>query len=95
MEHSTPRRASTTIIAETLRAMAQPRRLVPVLLLAAALIVAQTLASHAPRAGWVGLAVVAATLLLAPTGWRLALELPGAPRCARRGSRRSSRSAPR
>lgn len=65
------------IISETLRAMAEPRRLLPTLVLAAALLIAQTWASHDARAGWVGLVVIVATLVVAPTGWRLALELPG------------------
>src|SRR5439155_1456583 len=56
-----------------------PRRLLPVLFLGTTLVVAQATASWNLRAGFVGIVIIGATVLVAPCAWRWALELPTHP----------------
>jgi hypothetical protein len=63
---------------ETLRALSGPERLVPVLLIAAALIAAQVHLSQEPRAWTLALAMALATWAVAPFPWRLLFSGAGA-----------------
>lgn len=61
-----------TLLADTLRALLAPRRLIPILLVSAPLVVAQHRYSRDPGAVLVGLAMCLAFALIAPSLWRLA-----------------------
>jgi two-component system, LytTR family, sensor histidine kinase AlgZ len=64
----------------TLRALAVPRRLVPILIVVIPLVVLQARLSSDRRAGWIGLLLCLAFLLVAPPSYRLlfprGVELP-------------------
>ncbi len=60
-----------TLVADTLRALLAPRRLVPILLVSAPLVVAQHRYSRDPGAVLVGLAMCLVFALVAPSLWRV------------------------
>lgn len=67
-----------TLLADTLQALLAPRRLIPIALVSAPLVVAQHRYSHDPAAPIVGLAMCLAFALVAPSLWRAASQR-GAP----------------
>jgi two-component system sensor histidine kinase AlgZ len=62
--------ANVAVVESTLRALAAPRRLVPVVLVAGVLVLVQAGYSRDLRAALVPLAMTAGFLLVAPAGWR-------------------------
>ncbi len=60
-----------SIVRSTLRALAAPRRLVPILLLSAPLVAAQANLSRDPLAAPLGVAMCVAFVLVAPLSWRV------------------------
>ena len=60
-----------SIIRSTLRALLQPRRLIPILLVSASLVAAQASYSHDPLAIPLGIAMCLAFVLVAPVSWRV------------------------
>ncbi|MEO6419123.1 MAG: histidine kinase [Polyangiaceae bacterium] len=60
-----------SIVRKTLFALLEPRRFLPIVLMAIPLIFAQRSYSRAPEAGAVGLALCAAFVLVAPVSWRV------------------------
>ncbi|MBI2390360.1 MAG: histidine kinase [Deltaproteobacteria bacterium] len=60
-----------SIVRATLRALLAPRRVLPVLLLSATLVLAQRAYSRDPRAAWVGISLCLAFVLVAPLSFRV------------------------
>jgi hypothetical protein len=60
-----------SLVRSTLRALAEPRRLVPILLVSGPLVVAQRSLSRDPRAVPLGIAMVVGFVLIAPLSWRV------------------------
>jgi len=60
-----------SIIRATLRALLEPRRLLPILLVSASLVAAQASLSHDPLALPIGVAMCGLTLGVAPVSWRV------------------------
>src|SRR5688572_17245714 len=60
-----------SIVRATLRALLLPRRIIPVVLLSATLILAQRAYSRDPRAAFIGIALCLAFVLVAPVSFRL------------------------
>src|SRR5262245_15116870 len=68
--------AHRTVVRQTLRALLEPRRAGPLLLVGVALVIAETVFDHSYRAGAVASTMALATAAAAPCGWRLWLEAP-------------------
>ncbi|HEY8208157.1 MAG TPA: histidine kinase [Myxococcaceae bacterium] len=68
--------AHRTVVRQTLRALLEPRRAGPLLLVGVALVIAETVFDHSYRAGAVASTMALATAAAAPCGWRLWLESP-------------------
>src|SRR4051812_15856585 len=68
--------AHRTVVRQTLRALLEPRRAGPLLLVGVALVIAETVYDHSYRAGAVASTMALATAAAAPCGWRLWLEAP-------------------
>jgi two-component system sensor histidine kinase AlgZ len=66
-----PGAAEPSIVRSTLRALAAPRRLVPILLLSGPLVAAQVNLSRDPLAAPLGIAMCVAFVLVAPLSWRV------------------------
>ena len=65
-----------TVVRQTLRALLEPRRAGPMLLVGVALVIGDTVYSGSYRAGAVASMMALATAAAAPCGWRLWLEAP-------------------
>jgi hypothetical protein len=65
-----------TVVRQTLRALLEPRRAGPLLLLGVALVIGDTVYSGSYRAGAVATVMALTTAAAAPCGWRLWLEAP-------------------
>ena len=65
-----------TVVRQTLRALLEPKRAGPVLLVGVALVIAETVYDQSYRAGAVASTMALATAAAAPCGWRLWLEAP-------------------
>lgn len=65
------RPAEPSIIRSTLRALAQPRRLIPVVLVSASLVAAQKSFSHDPFAVPLGILMCLMFVVVAPVSWRV------------------------
>jgi hypothetical protein len=61
----------TSTLRPTLRALLDPRRLAPILLVSLPLVFAQRSYSRDPRAAWVGVLMVVGFVLVAPVSWRV------------------------
>jgi hypothetical protein len=66
-----PRPAGPALFVETLRALAAPRRAIPILVVSAPLVAAQVRFSHSGQAVWTALLMCALFVALAPFAWRL------------------------
>ena len=60
-----------SIVRSTLRALLEPRRLVPILLVSASLVAAQKSLSRDPLAVPLGIVMCAAFVVVAPVSWRV------------------------
>jgi len=65
-----------TVVRQTLRALLEPRRAGPILLVGVALVIGDTVYSGSYRAGAVASMMALTTAAAAPCGWRLWLEAP-------------------
>ncbi|MDB4996215.1 MAG: Histidine kinase family [Myxococcaceae bacterium] len=61
----------TSTLRPTLRALLDPRRLAPILLVSLPLVFAQRSYSRDPRAAWLGVLMVVGFVLVAPVSWRV------------------------
>jgi two-component system sensor histidine kinase AlgZ len=62
---------ATSIVRSTIRALLEPRRLLPILVVCAPLILIQSRYSNDPLAGPLGVAMCTAFVLIAPLSWRV------------------------
>ena len=75
-----PARTAVAVARETLRGLLAPRRLVPILVVCAPLVVAQHQLSQPSAAASIGVAMCLSFVLVAPVSWRvLVAERPGGP----------------
>jgi hypothetical protein len=63
--------AGASIVRSTIRALVEPRRLLPILFVCAPLVMLQWRMSHEPYAAYLGIAMCVSFVLVAPLSWRV------------------------